>query len=111
MITKESLEVQNATVALAQEWRCQIDRDQAASGVYPDICSEACSEQKGYCADELSALINSSIESGHGQTLQQSLLELACEWETEKIGEDVCSLAKEDQMRICALELKEIFAQ
>jgi hypothetical protein len=107
MIARESTEkpIEVRALELARQWREAIERDEA-SGISSGIWDEASSEQKGYCAGELVALVNSSIESGQ-VTLQQLLDELAAEWNTEKIGEDMRSLAKEDRMRICALELKE----
>jgi hypothetical protein len=97
-------QVQAQTSKLAEQWRQEILRDQNNASGTLGAYDEARIEQKGYCAGELESLIRSNHES---ERLEEMIKELVNEWKTEKIGEDLQSVGKEEQMRSCALDLEE----
>jgi hypothetical protein len=88
---------------LVQEWREAIERDNSDSDNNKGIYEESRTEQKGYCAGELEALLNSERKN---PKLVELITQLAGEWKQEPAGKDLRSEGKKEQRIICAEELE-----
>lgn len=87
---------------LVKEWREALERDNSDSdnkGIY----EESRTEQKGYCAGELEALLNSEAKNPE---LIELIRELAAEWREEPAENGLRAEGQKEQRIICAEELE-----